>query len=456
MTTVPQNWKLDKKQLPWAFLPLGMALMLWWMFSPGSTNSDTIDMLNQAVTGHYRDWHSPLLSMVWSIFPSATGALASTFLFNFIIFPLSTIGIAYLCGAPFRSACFIATLALITPAVLGVMSCLCKDTLVADLFLASVYFSLLGKNGSWKCAIIKIILLTLAVLVRPEFIIIAVLYLMSEAFLGRPRCLRCGFVSSISVILGVFLVTHVLYPLKKVAQVYPQQFIYLGELVDLSVHSHSMLVPEPFRNHLSIEDLQRSYADPDVTRCFWPAPGNESDVHIKLCFGSADYLHLEHVWFQAALSHPGEEVAHRGRLLARYLWEGSYFSSGIDENTLGIQAAHPAAQKIGIRYLYLFLREPFHRHFVAFLFGPFVMFYLLKKASPERRLLVIALICGFMYQCLFCLILGLPAYFRFGAAGLVLSWISLYIVIFECLASRSVWFKQWQGKQSLFVRNHSR
>ena len=50
-------------------LPAGLtlaviALVLWRLFFPGLMSADSIAQYGQALTGHYNDWHPPLLAIV--------------------------------------------------------------------------------------------------------------------------------------------------------------------------------------------------------------------------------------------------------------------------------------------------------------------------------------------------------------------------------------------------------
>ena len=416
-------------------MPLSIIAIIWWTFAPGYTNGDTIDMLAQSRSLKLNDWHSPLVSIFWSVFPTPESALSTTFFLTLLCFALSAVGIARNCGLSPLSSGLITSLVIITPPVLGGLVCACKDTWVATLFCGAVYFSMLARTGPYYWCVARNLFLVVAALARPEFIVIAVIFVALDTFIFRSKWLAVTCGNIILVVLAYLALHAAILSWKNVDRRHPEQFILLSDLVDLSAHRHEMLVPAPFDNGLTLQWLETTYHDPDTTRCFWPGPDAPPDVHFTVSYDPTDLAVLHKSWLSQAASNFPELVLHRIKLFVHYLWEGAYFQHGIDDNPLGIKLHHPAAAALGTSYLALFNHELFHRHWFSILLAPLLIYALWRRQSPVAQALAWALVCGTLYQLEFSA-LGLPPYYRFASAGLDLFWIVLYVVGWQFIESK--------------------
>jgi hypothetical protein len=118
-----------------------------------------------------------------------------------------------------------------------------------------------------------------AILVRPEFIIIVGLFLLLEFLFANEFPLHRRhrrLIASGLVVLGGYLGTDgVTRYFEHTARVHPEQFLYLSDLVDLSVSENRILIPAPFLDGNDLATIKKHYRFPDVVPVFWGEPKDE-------------------------------------------------------------------------------------------------------------------------------------------------------------------------------------
>ena len=419
--------------------------LVGWAFAPGHTNGDTISMLTQAKTGVFGDWHSQLVSGIWFLLGGQPWVVALTLFVTLGSFGFLTYKLFRLAGFAHSTACIFAFLTCYTPPVLGYLGCVCKDTWVAVLFLGILFLSIrYYERHRLRVVLLRNITCITAVLVRPDFIVIVGLFLVLEFLFLRESTLSLRLVrlmaSGLVVLAGYFGADGAMRYLEHTVRSYPEQFLYLSELADLSVAENRALIPAPFLHGNDLATIKRHYRFQDPCPLFWGEPENEM---IRFSNARQEISDLRREWIRELWNNPSRALRHRFEILAAYLCTPYYYQPGIetgiiDANTTGLFIYHKSANELLLKYLVFFTNSPFaaffhsalQRHLISLLGCPILIALLLRygPATICRRVLMVALVCAFFYQLLFS-VLGFPPYFRFGYAGVMTFWIGVYVVV---------------------------
>jgi hypothetical protein len=116
--------------------------LIGWAVAPGHLNADTINMFTQARTGVFHDWHSPIVSGIWFLLGAQPWVLVLTLFLILGGFAFFAYKLFRLAGFPHSRACIFTILTCYTPPVLGYLGSVCKDTLLAVLFLGILFLSI--------------------------------------------------------------------------------------------------------------------------------------------------------------------------------------------------------------------------------------------------------------------------------------------------------------------------
>ncbi len=151
-----------------ALLGVGVTLFFW----PGVAMYDSVAQYMQVVTGHYYDWHPPVMARLWSLF-SAAGwrGQAPMFLLQTLLYWL---GLGLLAAALARQGARIAASAVLVlglwPPFLGWNAAVLKDVQMATAMLAATglvaWERLDGRPLGIPVAVAVLVLLVYAMLVR--------------------------------------------------------------------------------------------------------------------------------------------------------------------------------------------------------------------------------------------------------------------------------------------------
>jgi hypothetical protein len=333
--------------------------------------------------------------------------------------------------------------------VLGLLGYSGKDSWVAMLFLGSLYFTICyHQSHRLLSVILRNATFVAAILIRPEFVFIAVLFLFIEFLFSSETfavCLRRMVLNGVAVI-GCWLGLNVtIDSLGPVTTVHPETCLYISDLIDFSVAENRLLIPDYYLNGSDIDSIRERYRYPDVNAVFYGEPPN---LTIHWPMPEREFLNLRRVWMREILSHPGRAVEHRLSIFKSYLWSGNYFSDTIDFNNDGLETYHKGANGFLSRYLGLFAHGLLQRHFFSFFGCLALIFLLIKSVSewPDRKWLIAGLVCAMAYQALFSII-GFPPYWRFGSASVLVFWIVFYVVARDFLR---LLMKTQRGPVSLF------
>jgi hypothetical protein len=366
----------------------------------------------------------------WNIAATFIITLGLTTFFVFRIFRLSDV--------PFPYACLLTALTLYSPPVLGIMGCSCKDTWVVMLFIGAIYTTVeYHRCLRWMFLVLRNVMIIVAELIRPEYVLIAILLLVLEFFVSqwKWRVRLWAFVSNLLAIVVLYVaINEAICHLEKVTRVHPVTFIYLSDLIDLSVAKNQLLIPDYYLNGSSLKAIRERYHDPDVNLVFYgPGP----NLNVRWPMPEAEFKNLKSVWVEQLLKNSVRLIEHRLSIFRSYLWNKDFFSDSIDANDDGLVIFHRASDAFLLRYLYSFHNGILQRHFFVF-FGSIGLIMMLILQRPKKWInswLCAGLVCGCFYQCTFS-ILGLPPYPRFASAGVVFFWLVLYIVMWDFFRAR--------------------
>ena len=307
------------------FVPAGLVAIIAVLslgYLPGLMSSDTLDMCDQAVTGHYHTWHSPIAAWVW-------GALN---------LPLEVMIVSQIAGFALAVHLMLArwlrpVVALVgtglvaaVPTTLGWLGHIGKDQwsavalLLAIAVLARIPDTAARHRGRVLAAAFG--LLWIAVATRPSTILAAAAALALSGRLRspgpahrRPVPLRRELVQRAAVVVGfvgVTLISQALFT-RVVVQPsvrFPEQPTYQYDLAALSVRTGELLIPssslepgatlEDIRQHFTLhgEAVNRLLFTPDAPVRFMIT---DPEIHRE----------IRNAWLEAIRDHPLEYLRHR-------------------------------------------------------------------------------------------------------------------------------------------------
>lgn len=141
------------RRTPWAPLcagvlaTIGVALAIHASY-PGYLNPDSFGQLKQILTGHYDDWHSPFIALVWSallqVFPGPVGFIVAD---NLLIWGSLALIAAVMSRMVGASALLLVTVPAL-PGVVNFLGNVHKDAMLAAWMLAGFASAFWGQSGN--------------------------------------------------------------------------------------------------------------------------------------------------------------------------------------------------------------------------------------------------------------------------------------------------------------------
>jgi hypothetical protein len=123
------------------FAPAALLAAVWGTFVayswPGFMTWDSVNQLAQARSGHYGNWHPPIMARLWSALDAIVAGPALMLILQTALFALGLYGVLrrYLSA---RAAALAAAIAFALPPVFAPMSTIWKDSLMAAVLLCAV------------------------------------------------------------------------------------------------------------------------------------------------------------------------------------------------------------------------------------------------------------------------------------------------------------------------------
>ena len=418
-----RNWENNRgTQLggaAWIALAV-LAVALVFPSLPGRMNADALDMLGQAMRGSYGDWHVPLVSWLWRAFGASPAVIAAeTVLVTFAM--LASVAILFRrSGLGERGAAAAAGLFGAFPPVYGHLAAVGKDTWAAAILLLLLVLSVL-RQRRWFVAL-RGGLFALAVIIRPEMILLAPVFLGAEYLLfGR----RGRQVLAFAVVVAGLLVANnqFVYKVLEAERRNPESVIFLFDLAGLSMRSGEMLLTPAAFPAQDLAVLQKHYSRDNIIPMLWGAPIEEMLVQVR----GDDLRALQKRWIATILDRPGDYLAVRYGVIGPYLKGFRPYHPGIDRSgliALYFDAANDAVNSVLDR-----VPQFLFSHWLP-LIGSFLLVFALWRldAARSQPVLFAYAAIGLAYQVLL-LPLIVVANFRFAYGGVILFYLLTVLAI---------------------------
>jgi hypothetical protein len=318
-------------------LPLVAFVVL--TFFPGLMIPDTLDMCNQAITGLYTNWHSPIFAGAWGFFDFSPGFLFVAQIVAFVA------GIYMLVARWLKLwvAVLVTYVTTLVPTTLGWLPHIGKDEWSAVALLWAVVFLARSPSASgwrrWTFLAAALTSLWLAVAARTTAIVpVAVVLLFANWWFGHstlhpfhpwPLLKRVGFVVAF---VAFTLISQKLW-IDDVVQprvLYPDQPTLQFDLTALSLRTDTMRLPpsslrpgatlESLKSHFSIHGTDALWFSKDAPLVFAnPDPHAEQE--------------LRDAWLDAIRAHPDLYIRHRTAVALSLLGLSAPYAKGALWNT---------------------------------------------------------------------------------------------------------------------------
>jgi len=331
-----------------SFLPIvlaaGAGVAAWAVFRPGFMDSDTCDHLDQAVSGQYHDWFSPLLPLAMRLATKVGGGLSTVTLFQASFLAAGVYGMASellrLLTSERRPAwqtrwAALAVLAVLLVPFSPLIYFLChfkNDSLMAG-FLTWAVAGWLGVDRVWNrdpqppsrargltilfsalgCTIGAIVIRYNGVVVLPVFLLVVALVL------GRVSR-RAAAVAACAILIGPVAVHRGLLRLTGAQQRQPERQLMALELVGMCVERDDLRSKLPYTSEFLIEDRYRTGYIPGVVTPVmdW---GPEKDRIVRRGYVWDNYARLAREYRRAIWLAPGAWLVVKAKAAAASLFD---------------------------------------------------------------------------------------------------------------------------------------
>ncbi|MBX3092459.1 MAG: hypothetical protein KF801_08100 [Cryobacterium sp.] len=322
--------KLELENGPLAlYLGLVMAVAIM-AFSPGLLNADSIDMLNQSVTGRYHDWHSPLMTLAWSLLGHVKPGPAPMLVMELLLF---VVGTYLILARVFRSAWIAigaATLIILLPPIFGSLGVVNKDMLGLSLFATMI--GLFGADLAHRKARLAVAWVAFGVLmcaVRTDYlpfffwacaarIWVSLSWRLPKRSTPADALMIVGAVAVSIVAALIFALATAIsigvvnYGALGADRRYPIQATLLHDIAGVSVAHNDNLYPSWIKNRgVTLEAIRKRYATHAGDPLFW---GGEPRV--PFASSPAEFMELRGAWLMAVGSNPKAYLRHRLAVIA--------------------------------------------------------------------------------------------------------------------------------------------
>lgn len=292
---------------------------------PGELTNDSSGQYAQALSGHYTDWHPPIMAWAWSfLLPIIDGPL--TFLtlhlgLHWLGFAL--IADALLCRDKPRTACWV-LLSGAFPVFLFYNGQIIKDVGMASAMLVAFglgfRYRITGQPVPWPILLLAALLLAYGTLVRTNAIF-AFGPLFIYLFADRARLAGIKQLVLLSILLAGLALpvsNYINHDLLGAKRDNPVQSLFLFDLNGIAYQSGDLRVLPPELG-FSMADLQHCYTSYwwdtlsawGVCRFAWERLGPENSLARK---------NLGHRWLTEVIRHPLDYAAHRLKALNSMLY----------------------------------------------------------------------------------------------------------------------------------------
>jgi hypothetical protein len=305
--------------------PAALLATAWGLFVayswPGFMTWDSVNQLLQARSGHYGNWHPPIMARLWSVLDAIVAGPALMLVLQTSLFVVGLHGVIRRYAAPMRAA-VVATVVFLFPPVFAPLSVIWKDSLMAAILLCAV-------AGLTSAARVPRLLAWLALMVVAALrhnapILIVPITTMIVPYAARWSIWRrraLGASLGIAVSIAGMLVSWAL------ARVDEHPFANMIAMSDLAA---VITISEPMSDAevRALVDGVPLVGAPGI-QARLRALGAEDGDYVTLALGDqrvfdlvttdAQSSAIVHAWRRAIAEHPRTYLAHRARLLLNVL-----------------------------------------------------------------------------------------------------------------------------------------
>ena len=417
-----------------------MSLFVW----PGHLDADALKQIQEAQTGRFTDWWSPIIDwMMRGLFQLGGGpgvVLECTIFVALVaIYQLLRVRLS-------RWWAVLATVGIaVFPPVLGYLTALQRDVWFGSTALMTYALLVRAARSSKQArrvwAVVSLVSVWLAMAARqnaipaliPGVVIALLMISRPESFgpasagapatadgpatpevivkrakhrrsWGRPAAIALLTV----VVFGVFYESQsvLTYDVIGAVHVYPQQELFEQDLAGISLREGVDLIPRSIFPAHSLTVLRRYYTPGTVI------PLVEGAGHPLVTYAKAPAYHqLEQAWEQAIIHHPVGYFHARWNLwMAEIDWNTNSWAPyhpGIDKNPLGLHLAFPALDRFVLAYLSSFATAGLRggiltRAWIYLLIAPFLGWSLIRRRrSFQVRIVGFMELAAFVYTLTF-------------------------------------------------------
>ena len=298
---------------------VGIGALTWFAFSPGLINADTVDMLQQAVSGAYHDWHSPAMTRVLAVIGTIGPAASMMLLIENAIFLLGLyLALSHLLSGTWMQL-VAAGLLIFSPPIFATLTCVNKDALGLAFFVLGIGFYVRGlAPGPLLPRLAWMIPLLLATLVRPDYLAYVLAFgalwlwstirISDSSFLAMVGRVTVALLFACALTTAMFAAASVVnYQLLNVTRAYPLQATLLYDIAGVSYTQGENRFPDWVKAQgVTRESIRRQYSPAAPDPLFWG-----EQPRIRFTRNPEDYRDLLSAWAGAVVSGPGAYLAHR-------------------------------------------------------------------------------------------------------------------------------------------------
>lgn len=274
---------------------------------PGVTNWDSDEQYAQAVSGHFTDWHPPIMAWLWSalrLLADGSGPLFVLHIF-FYWLGLGLIALA-LHALKYRKAAWGIIAVGIFPPFLAMNANILKDVGLAASFLASFaivfWYRARDKKVPFGAAAIAALLLFYGIMVRANGIFGGaplIIYMLRPGLLARPvRFLSACLLIALLAIPAFNLFNHKIIGAESA---HPFRSLQIFDVAGIAYFSGDITV---FEQGKFSKDFIANCYDPMM----WDSLGSLGKCKV---FWNTGYQHQTRMWLGAILHHPLAYAEHR-------------------------------------------------------------------------------------------------------------------------------------------------
>lgn len=408
------------------------------LFYPGYMSPDSLDSLNQIVTGHMRDWHPPLFTLIWGALFHITGKISSMLFVILLVEWSAWLFFAIYLYTRTRS-CKLSLVPLVlgfSPIILTLSGVVWKDVLMANALALGTCFTLALSHihGTVKRRAILIIAISLflsAALLRYNILLslMPLLYLLFSTYGGS----RLSGKSAVAVAIIFFVATSFVMSAAidkafSVEKTHPSAGIMVDDIIhiDNAINTRNSHLNH-ILNSISEECGKRGVVVDGFIVC--------SDPQNQHLLTTTYYNDLKALWLKTLVHHPVRYALYRIHAYFLLLFSPSdqayIWQDGVIKNNLGIHVASIDIQGAMKLYVVSFGYSHFPFLFEAWFWIGVSLIFMMRRLSRQITLVALSglaymisylpltvatdyrYIYWSVWACLICLILYLADKYKF-------------------------------------------